>query len=98
VAQNQRRAPPCEDNKIFVGGIHISADEEELKTFFSQFDEVVETILMRDRETGRSRGFGFVTFSSHTGVERAYGATGLNIKGKPVRKLAISCIDLIVFR
>jgi cold-inducible RNA-binding protein len=75
-----------EENKVFVGGIHIEADEKDLKEVFEKFDEVVETILMRDRESGRSRGFGFVTFSTYDGAQRACNDPELRIRGRRVRK------------
>eukprot|EP00270_Netrium_digitus_P008711 TRINITY_DN2615_c0_g1_i1.p3 TRINITY_DN2615_c0_g1~~TRINITY_DN2615_c0_g1_i1.p3 ORF type:complete len:101 (-),score=18.94 TRINITY_DN2615_c0_g1_i1:117-419(-) len=49
--------------KIFVGGISWETSEEKLKEYFSQFGEVAEVVIMKDRTTGRARGFGFVVFS-----------------------------------
>jgi len=48
--------------KIFVGGIPADASKETLTEYFSQFGEVSDSIIMLDNVTGRSRGFGFVTF------------------------------------
>jgi len=48
--------------KIFVGGIPADATKETLTEYFSQFGEVSDSIIMLDNVTGRSRGFGFVTF------------------------------------
>ena len=50
-------------NKLFVGGLPWAADDERLKQEFASFGEVTEAIVIRDRDTGRSRGFGFVTFA-----------------------------------
>ena len=80
----KRFANQSDDTKIFVGGVHVSANEDELREFFSQFDEVVEATLMKDRETGRSRGFGFVTFASSKGVDGALSQNRLYIRNKPV--------------
>jgi cold-inducible RNA-binding protein len=49
-------------NKVFVGSLSWNVDEEELGNFFSQVGDVEEAKVITDRETGRSRGFGFVTF------------------------------------
>lgn len=67
-----------------MGGVHVSATEDELREFFSQFDEVVEATLMKDRETGKSRGFGFVTFASTKGIDGALSSKRLYIRNKPV--------------
>lgn len=69
---------------MFVGGIHIEASEDDLKDHFSKYDTVREVVLMRDRETGRSRGFGFVGFASHEGVTRACNDSNIVIKGRKV--------------
>lgn len=49
--------------KVFVGGIPQGLDEPALRAYFEHFGEVTDAVLMLDRETGRSRGFGFVTFA-----------------------------------
>jgi len=56
--------------KIFVGGIPPSLTEDKLKEHFSSYGKVVEHQIMLDHSTGRSRGFGFVTFESEEAVER----------------------------
>ncbi|GAB2279801.1 hypothetical protein Dimus_014440 [Dionaea muscipula] len=55
--------------KIFVGGIPSAVSEEEFKSFFSHYGEVVEHQIIRDHETNRSRGFGFVIFDSEEVVD-----------------------------
>jgi len=55
--------------KVFVGGIPTSITEDEFKDYFSKFGKVVEHQIMQDRGTGRSRGFGFITFDSEQAVE-----------------------------
>lgn len=56
--------------KIFVGGLPVSLTEDELKEYFSSYGHVLEHQIMLDRESGRSRGFGFVTFDSENAVEK----------------------------
>jgi len=48
--------------KLFVGGLPTDITDPEFRNFFSQFGELQESIVMFDRETRRSRGFGFVTY------------------------------------
>ncbi|CAH1756250.1 9651_t:CDS:2 [Entrophospora sp. SA101] len=68
-----KRAIPREEQekteKIFVGGIAPEVTEEEFKEYFSQFGVVKDATLMVDRDTGRPRGFGFITFESSEPVE-----------------------------
>jgi len=48
--------------KLFVASLSWNTNNEMLHEYFSQFGEVTEASVINDRETGRSRGFGFVTF------------------------------------
>nr|XP_043606643.1 heterogeneous nuclear ribonucleoprotein 1-like [Erigeron canadensis] len=51
-----------DNGKLFIGGISWDTDEDRLKEYFSSYGDVVEAVIMRDRLTGRARGFGFVVF------------------------------------
>lgn len=57
--------------KLFVGGIAWGVDDEKLREYFEQIGPVTEARVIYDRETGRSRGFGFVTFENDEDAERA---------------------------
>jgi len=54
---------------IYVGNINYQATEEDLKNVFSEYGEVNSVKIINDRETGRSKGFGFVEMES--GAEKA---------------------------
>ncbi|XP_010537557.1 PREDICTED: heterogeneous nuclear ribonucleoprotein 1 [Tarenaya hassleriana] len=56
--------------KIFVGGLPPSLKEDELKEYFSFYGDITEHQIMYDHNTGRSRGFGFVTFQTEESVDR----------------------------
>lgn len=56
--------------KLFIGGISWDTDEERLKDYFRKYGEVVEAVIMRDRATGRARGFGFIVFADPAVAER----------------------------
>ncbi len=49
--------------KLFVGGLSWDTSDDSLRESFSRYGEVTDAKVITDRETGRSRGFGFVTFS-----------------------------------
>ncbi|KAM7495265.1 hypothetical protein LguiB_029874 [Lonicera macranthoides] len=56
--------------KLFIGGISWDTNEDRLKDYFSIFGEVLEAVIMKDRTTGRARGFGFVVFTDPAVAER----------------------------
>ncbi|XP_071692280.1 heterogeneous nuclear ribonucleoprotein 1-like [Rutidosis leptorrhynchoides] len=56
--------------KLFIGGISWDTDEGRLKDYFSSYGEVIEAVIMRDRITGRARGFGFVVFADSAVAEK----------------------------
>jgi RNA-binding protein Musashi len=58
-----------EGGKMFIGGLDWDTDEDRLKEYFSQYGEVVEHTIMREASTGRSRGFGFLTFADSKSVQ-----------------------------
>ncbi|XP_050288305.1 heterogeneous nuclear ribonucleoprotein 1-like [Quercus robur] len=59
-----------EPGKLFIGGISWDTNEDRLRQYFQCFGEVVEAVIMKDRATGRARGFGFVVFVDPTVAER----------------------------
>lgn len=72
--------------KLFVGGLSWGTTDDGLHEAFSRFGEIVEAKVITDRETGRSRGFGFVTFAQ---AESASGAiqemNNANLDGRTIR-------------
>ncbi|KAG6027335.1 hypothetical protein E4U41_000961, partial [Claviceps citrina] len=82
-----KRAIPRDEqektSKIFVGGVSQETTDQEFRDYFAQFGRVVDATLMMDKDTGRPRGFGFVTFESEAGVEACIDVP-LEIHGKPV--------------
>ncbi|XP_076816213.1 putative RNA-binding protein RbpA [Clavelina lepadiformis] len=57
--------------KVFVGNLSYDATEDELYEMFGNCGKVEDVAIIKDRDTGRARGFGFVTFSSPDEVEAA---------------------------
>ena len=74
-------------SKIYVGGLPYSYEEEDLKTLFSEFGEVTSAIIIKDRESQRSKGFGFVEFDKEDEAKAAIEAkAGADLDG---RKLTV---------
>jgi RNA recognition motif-containing protein len=59
------------DNKLYVGNLPFKTTEEDLRSMFAQAGNVVSVSLIKDRDTGRSRGFAFVEFSTQAEAEKA---------------------------
>ncbi|MBD0418407.1 RNA-binding protein, partial [Streptomyces sp. TRM S81-3] len=69
----------------FVGGLAWATDDRSLEAAFSTFGEILESKIINDRETGRSRGFGFVTFSSEQAMRDAIeGMNGKELDGRNI--------------
>ncbi|OMO75709.1 hypothetical protein COLO4_25937 [Corchorus olitorius] len=64
-------ASPDVEFRCFVGGLAWATDDRALETAFSAYGEIVESKIINDRETGRSRGFGFVTFRDEKSMRDA---------------------------
>ena len=72
--------------KLFVGGISWGTSDDDLRTLFSQFGEVVDAKVILDRDTGRSRGFGFVTLTEEDNARRAMSELdGSEFDGRRIR-------------
>lgn len=78
------RAEHAKSSKIFVGGLANTVGNNTLREFFGQFGNVLDAHVMLDRETNRSKGFGFVTFEDAESVDKALMAQGLELEGKPI--------------
>ncbi|XP_031259142.1 glycine-rich RNA-binding protein 2, mitochondrial-like [Pistacia vera] len=73
-------------SKLFIGGLSYGTDDVSLKEAFSGFGEVVEARVITDRDTGRSRGFGFVNFTSDDSASSAMSAMdGQELNGRNIR-------------
>ncbi len=57
--------------RVFVGGLAWATDENGLRNAFDQFGAIEDCKVMTDRDTGRSRGFGFITFSEASAADQA---------------------------
>jgi RNA recognition motif-containing protein len=68
---------------IFVGNLNFNTSEDELRQMFEAHGQVDRVSIMTDRETGRSRGFGFVEMANAEEAERAIAAlNGMQLGGR----------------
>jgi RNA recognition motif-containing protein len=73
-------------SKLFIGGLAWATDDQSLRTACEAFGTVTQAKVITDRETGRSRGFGFVTLSSSEEARAAIaGLDGTELDGRAVR-------------
>lgn len=71
--------------KLFVGSLPWSVDDQKLGDLFSQAGTVVSAMVLKDRDTGRSRGFGFVEMSSDEEADKAIEMlNGSDIEGRKI--------------
>ena len=72
--------------KLFVGGLSWGTSDASLAEVFAEFGEVVEAKVILDRETGRSRGFGFVSYAQPADADRAIAELdGREVDGRSIR-------------
>ncbi len=72
--------------KLFVGGLAWGTTTDGLRDAFSRFGEISDAIVLTDNETGRSRGFGFVTFKNDTDGDRAQSEmNGQELDGRTIK-------------
>ena len=71
-------------NKIFVGSLPWSINNDSLKELFAQYGEITEAVVITDRDTGRSKGFGFVTFAKEEDAQKSLEMGGKEVEGRTI--------------
>ena len=72
--------------KLFVGGLSWDTADDGLRQAFASYGEITEAKVITDRDTGRSRGFGFVTFSQDDDAKTAISKMdGTSLDGKTIK-------------
>ena len=73
---------PC---RLFVGGLSWDTTAESLRAAFAEFGPVADAVVVKDRDTGRSRGFGFVTLENRKDASKAIdGLNGADLDGRNI--------------
>lgn len=71
--------------KVFVGGLSAETTDEDFRKYFEQFGEISESQILQDHYTGRSRGFGFITFTTDEATQKVFSKGRFHeLKGKLV--------------
>jgi cold-inducible RNA-binding protein len=72
--------------KLFVGGLSWNTTDAGLRQAFQQFGDIAEAKVIMDRDTGRSRGFGFITFNNDEDAVNAINAmNGSSLEGRTIK-------------
>ena len=72
--------------KLYVGNLPFSVNDDKLKEIFAEFGDIEEATVIQDRQSGRSKGFGFVTFASDENADAALSAVnGKEVEGRQLK-------------
>ncbi|KAJ7695440.1 hypothetical protein B0H17DRAFT_1272038 [Mycena rosella] len=74
--------------KLYIGNLSFNVDDQRLEEAFKEFGNITDHVVMKDRETGRSRGFGFVTYSSEDEANAAI--SGMDQQDLDGRRLRVN--------
>lgn len=74
-----------QQNKLYVGNFPYSVNEEQLRELFTPYGEISDFAMVMDRETGRPKGFAFVTFATQQAAEKALELNGRDLGGRPLK-------------
>ncbi|XP_063770412.1 cold-inducible RNA-binding protein B-like isoform X1 [Pseudophryne corroboree] len=75
-----------DEGKLFIGGLSFDTNERNLEESFCKYGGISEVVVVKDRETQRSRGFGFVTFENADDAKDAMQAmNGKSVDGRQIR-------------
>ncbi|XP_078544452.1 heterogeneous nuclear ribonucleoprotein A1 isoform X2 [Lissotriton helveticus] len=94
MSRNDMNKEPEQFRKLFIGGLSFETTDDSLRTHFEQWGALTDCVVMRDPSTKRSRGFGFVTYSTAEEVDASMNARPHRVDGRVVEpKRAVSRED-----
>ncbi|KAJ8277313.1 hypothetical protein GJAV_G00073860 [Gymnothorax javanicus] len=83
---NSCTATMSDEGKLFVGGLSFDTNEQSLEDVFSKYGQITEVVVIKDRESQKSRGFGFITFENPEDAKDAMLAmNGKSLDGRQIR-------------
>lgn len=74
-----------QQSKIYVGNLSYDTKEADLEAFFTKYGELSEVKLIQDSNTGRSKGFAFITFENQKDAEASLEANDTELQGRKIR-------------
>ncbi|KAF3819623.1 hypothetical protein GH733_015132 [Mirounga leonina] len=94
MSKSESPKEPEQLRKLFIGGLSFETTDESLRSHFEQWGMLTDCVVMRDPNTKRSRGFGFVTYATVEEVDAAMNARPHKVDGRVVEpKRAVSRED-----
>lgn len=72
-------------NKLFIGNLPFKLTEDDIRELFTKFGSITEVAIPTNRETGRPRGFAFVTYESADSANEALTLDGHEMEGRKIR-------------
>ena len=79
------RKPTTSGTTLYVGNLSYGITKTQLESAFEEFGNITNSRIIRDRQTGRSKGFGFVSFSRPADASKALTMDGTELRGRQVR-------------
>lgn len=73
------------NKKIYVGNISFDTTEDDLKNEFLEYGDIEDVKIIIDHQTNRSKGFGFITFSTPEAMEASLAKNGAEVQGRKLR-------------
>lgn len=71
--------------KLYVGGLAYSVTDQELETVFAEYGKVTSSAVIKDRDSGQSKGFGFIEMADDTEAKAAMAAlNGKDVSGRSI--------------
>jgi RNA recognition motif-containing protein len=74
-----------QQNKLYIGNFPYSVNESQIRDMFSGYGDISELNLIMDRDTGRPKGFGFITFATQAAAEKALELNGRDVGGRALK-------------
>jgi len=88
---NEESDVPEQQRKLFIGGLNFDTTNEDFRHYFSKFGDVTDSIIMTDKATGKSRGFGFIIYSHISMVDEVMEKRPHTLDGRTISpKRAVS--------
>lgn len=80
---SKRRRKSSESNEqIYIGNLPYRTNERDLRKRFSEYGQISDVRIVKDRRTGRSKGYAFITFSNHREAKKSLSEHGKELAGR----------------